>query len=512
MSLCRHTARARWSALVAFLICLPAGAARAVDPVVSNVAFAQRTDGSRLVDVTYDLADADGDACAITLQASDDGGATWIMPCTRTWGDAGPAVAPGPGKALVWDFGYDNSGWEGKDYRVRVIASDAGVLHPQHSPANYAINDWITDDFSAPSALEKYARAEIVVLTAHYLWGNAENEALRVLDGIRAVNPSCKIVGYVSAKNTALAWETPSERYPMTHLWWERTLPYWSYTTAGDTLQDWYGKVTLNILQPGCRDAIVSTIVDMQRASNNKFDGVFWDYFNPALWIAPGVTFEGEPDLDGDGISHWVDPNEIAAWRAAQVSLVCALQDSLGPDFLQIFNGQRAYADSAFAALGDGMFFEAFPELFFPRPYTMASAMSPSYSNNLFRLREWPRKTNGGPYQIYASTQLNYYYDYLGLLQIINLGNQFRIVALLTDGYTAWCPGGNWNYGWTNVDASLGPPLGPTVIEGINYSRDFKYGRVEMIMDVGYHPDPFDYTIFVNGRTVERFARPYHFP
>ena len=149
MPLCRHTTRASWSALVAILTCLPAGAARAADPVVSNVTFAQRTDGSRLVDVTYDLADADGDACAITLQASDDGGATWLMPCTRTWGDAGPTVAPGPGKALVWDFGYDNPGWEGQDYRVRVIASDAGVLHLQHSPANYAIIDWLTCDFSA---------------------------------------------------------------------------------------------------------------------------------------------------------------------------------------------------------------------------------------------------------------------------------------------------------------------------------------------------------------------------
>ena len=42
--------------------------------------------------------------------------------------------------------------------------------------------------------------------------------------------------------------------------------------------------------------------VSHQNASSNKFDGVFWDYFNTWLWIAPAVTdMEGEPDMDGDG-------------------------------------------------------------------------------------------------------------------------------------------------------------------------------------------------------------------
>lgn len=504
----RKTSAALVAAIVLSLL-VPANAC-AIDPVVSNVAFAQRTDGSRLVDVTYDL--ASGAPCAITLQASDDGGASWIMPCTAYTGDAGPGVLPGPGKALVWDFGLDNPGWESRDFILRVVASDAGVMHYPHSPRNVAINDWITSDFSAADSFEKYARADIVVLTALYLWGYPPNESRRVIEGIKAVNPDCRIVGYVPAKNSKFAWENPNSPFPFTYTWWQRTRPYWAFTTAGDTLSDWYGNVTLNILEPGCRDAMVSTIVDMQRASNNKFDGVFWDYFNTSLWIAPGITFDGEPDLDGDGVRHWNDADELAAFKAAQVALVTALQDSLGPNFLQVFNGQRAYMDSTFASLGDGMFFEAFPELFFPRPLTMASAMSPSYPNNVFRLREWPRKTNDGPYQIFASWQSNVYYDYQGQLKEINLGNQFRVVALLSDGYSAWCPGSNWNYGWTNVDVSLGEPLGPTVIDGIYYSRDFKYGRVEMIMDNGYHPDPFDYTIRVNGRIVEQWARPYHFP
>ena len=42
-------------------------------PVVSNVTSSQRTDGSKLVDIRYNLADADGDACTVTVQASGDG-------------------------------------------------------------------------------------------------------------------------------------------------------------------------------------------------------------------------------------------------------------------------------------------------------------------------------------------------------------------------------------------------------------------------------------------------------
>lgn len=48
------------------------------------------------------------------------------------------------------------------------------------------------------------------------------------------------------------------------------------------------------------------------------------------------------------------------------MSLVTAARDSLGEDCIQIFNGQRAYGEPAFAALADGAFYELFPTLFFP--------------------------------------------------------------------------------------------------------------------------------------------------
>ena len=67
-------------------------------PMVENVTFAQRTDGSKLVDITYDVSDVDGDLLAITLQISHDGGATWDYPVLNLTGDVGQGIVPGSGQ------------------------------------------------------------------------------------------------------------------------------------------------------------------------------------------------------------------------------------------------------------------------------------------------------------------------------------------------------------------------------------------------------------------------------
>lgn len=491
-----------------------AAAARAADPVVSNVRFAQRTDGSRLVDVYYNLVDADGNACAVTLLASDDGGADWVMPCSQCTGDVGPGIAPGPDRHIVWNFGLDNAGWEGDDYRVRVVASDLGTLFPPHSPRLYAINDWTGVDWTVPGQFEKYARADLVILTANYLWGNPLNESLHVIDRIKAINPSCRVIGYVLGMTSMLVWEHSGATLPFGQAWFDRTRPYWASTTLGDTLMNWPGQPVVDITNPACRSEMVRTIVEFQRNSNNKFDGIFWDYFNNLIWIAPWVDpiVNGEPDFDRDGIAMASDPDEITAFKAGEVSLIGAVRDSMGAGFIQVFNGQRAYVDSAFAALGDGMFYEAFPVVFFPGLEKVRTAMSPSFPYNLFRTVNWPRRGNGGPYNILASTAHNSYMDHTGTMTQLSLGNQYRAIGLLAGTYAAWCSNDVWGYGWTNVDISLGPPLGPPVISGDHYTRDFRHGRIELIMETGIYPDPFDYTIEVNGRIVEQWARPYHFP
>ena len=99
-------------------------AAQPDPPVVSNVAFAQRTDGSGIVDVAYDLVDGDSPTVTVTLEASSDGGATWTLTTATYSGDVGAGIAPGSGKAIEWDFATDNPGLFLDNVVIRVTADD----------------------------------------------------------------------------------------------------------------------------------------------------------------------------------------------------------------------------------------------------------------------------------------------------------------------------------------------------------------------------------------------------
>ena len=92
-------------------------------PVIKNLQVQQRP-GTHLVDITYDVEDADGDLLEIIVEASDDNGATYnIIPQSLT-GDVGKDIAPGAGKLIVWDVGIDLPNTKGDSFKVRVNADD----------------------------------------------------------------------------------------------------------------------------------------------------------------------------------------------------------------------------------------------------------------------------------------------------------------------------------------------------------------------------------------------------
>jgi formylglycine-generating enzyme required for sulfatase activity len=110
--------------LVPLALCLGlAVSLRAVDPVVSNV-LAQQRAGTKLVDIIYDVADADSATLTVTIAISNDDGATWTVPCTHATGDLGAGVAPGTGKTIVWDAGADWDGQWSDQMAVEVTAND----------------------------------------------------------------------------------------------------------------------------------------------------------------------------------------------------------------------------------------------------------------------------------------------------------------------------------------------------------------------------------------------------
>jgi len=119
---CCRTTIVRLLALCALLI-----AERAVgDPAVSNLSAAQRA-GTKLVDVSYDLAAPGFPTVAVSLEISSDGGATWTVPATSVSGAIGSSVAPGTGKVIVWDAGADWPSGYSTQMRFRVTADDGAI-------------------------------------------------------------------------------------------------------------------------------------------------------------------------------------------------------------------------------------------------------------------------------------------------------------------------------------------------------------------------------------------------
>ena len=504
--------RIRLASLAAVL--LVAVAASAADPVVENVVAFQRSDGSMLVEVTYDLSDAEGDTCRVDLSASDDGGATWLYPVLTVDGDVGEGVAPGEGKTILWDVGRDHAGIWGDGYRVRVIASDQGFDWRPHSPNNYAAHDWGSpaDDESLPQIAEQLARADIVSVTSSVYWDNGEREAFDIVNAIKAHNPDCTVLGYVLVQEIPLFWANqPPGTY--SRIIYDAMLPFWSYTTTGDTLSSWPGTIEVNILNPDCRDLLVSVYVDYYTSSNTQFDGIFYDYFSDTIWIPAFVDCDGSADLDEDGIPQEHDPDERAAFRAAQEDLLLAMRAAMGDTFPIVCNGKRAQRDSAFASLMDGINYEIFPTMRLPDP-PIGSALDPDLSYSLWYTGAWPRTEAGGPYVIIEHIQRYRVLDHEGEIFNLESGDIFRVIGLLVDGiYPAWEPSGVHDFGWPDLPLSLGEPLGPAVIDGDVYTREFTYGDVWMeLKNGGQWPDPFRYRITIDGRVVQELDVPYHYP
>ena len=93
-------------------------------PVVENVTASQRMDGSKIVDIYYDVSDADADSLLVTIEISDDAGETWDIIPTLISGDIGNVILPGTGKHIIWNAGDENYDLEGSQYQFKVIADD----------------------------------------------------------------------------------------------------------------------------------------------------------------------------------------------------------------------------------------------------------------------------------------------------------------------------------------------------------------------------------------------------
>ncbi len=108
------------SLFVFILIFVISFSAFAQNPV-SNVLATQRRDGSKIVEVSYDL--SGGQPQFIELYYTSDSVPSEYELAITCTGDFGPNVDPGTGKLILWDAGTDAPNSEIPDCRVRVQIS-----------------------------------------------------------------------------------------------------------------------------------------------------------------------------------------------------------------------------------------------------------------------------------------------------------------------------------------------------------------------------------------------------
>ncbi len=379
---------------------------------------------------------------------------------------------------------------------------------PEDYWATTAIVDWGQPDLADPVEQQKFARADFVVLETAAVWRDGLNEG--ALDAIRELNPDIRIVGYVNAHDSWLAWGegVRSTDQPARYAtdWYAATREYWSYTTTGDTMFSWPGKVLLNVLDPACRQAIVQVLVDHWSAHSNVLDGIFWDHFNDYLWVPQDIAgVEGEMDLDGDGIAHRDDEDEMAAYRAASEDLILRVRNALGDDVIQVANGARATTDSTFASLLDGMFYEHFPRYAWGRD-EVGGALDPERHNNLFAARSWARTQNGGPWLILSSTDRFLAPGEDQELVLWRRSEFNRVIGLLTGTLPVYYPeGAAYRYGWPEVEVDLGPPAGPATFEDTRIVREFARGHIVLDFAGAGGQVPFEFAIVERDSIRQRY-------
>ena len=89
---------------------------------ITNVNAIQRTDGSMIVDITYDLSGPEPEYFT-EVEISFDGGYSFTRIGKGVTGDIGPGIVPGNGKAMELDLGMVFPNHYSASTQIRIVAN-----------------------------------------------------------------------------------------------------------------------------------------------------------------------------------------------------------------------------------------------------------------------------------------------------------------------------------------------------------------------------------------------------
>ncbi len=100
---------------------LPPFIGNSPSPVVT-----QRTDGSKIVDIYYNLSDLHCDEVSVQMTVSLDGGHRYdyIPDPANLSGDIGEFVTPGMGRHIIWNAGAEGIDFDNNNYSIQLIADN----------------------------------------------------------------------------------------------------------------------------------------------------------------------------------------------------------------------------------------------------------------------------------------------------------------------------------------------------------------------------------------------------
>ncbi|MCK6649670.1 MAG: hypothetical protein L6Q66_08440 [Bacteroidia bacterium] len=145
-----------------------------------------RNDGSKMVDITYDVFDAQGQTMTVTITASSDSGATWNLPITQVTGAVGSGITNGTGKIIVWNAGAEIPNFYSATVQIRITADDNYVPPPcpgiptvtyagkTYNTVQIGIQCWLKENLDVGTIIQVTQNATNNSIIEKYCYNNSE--------------------------------------------------------------------------------------------------------------------------------------------------------------------------------------------------------------------------------------------------------------------------------------------------------------------------------------------------